>query len=215
VTNENPAGAAVVRPGGTEFGGGDPRQYNVPLSVLGVKRSGWATLASIALVAFVVAAAFAWRSLTGGGTSGCTLAVDGSHYHFDREQIANAQTITLEASTLGLPHHAVTVALAAALQESQLHNLRSGDRDSVGLFQQRPSQGWGSPAQLVDTHYAASAFLRALVSVKGWQTLPVNDAAQRVQHSATPTAYGQWEEVARGLARFETGEVAGGLTCSP
>jgi len=114
-----------------------------------------------------------------------------------------------------MSHHAVTVALAAALQESRLHDLRSGDRDSVGLFQQRPSQGWGTPAQLVDTRYAASAFLRALAAVDGWLNLSVNDAAQRVQHSATPTAYGQWESEARALARFETAEITGALTCSP
>jgi len=180
-----------------------------------VRRSVWVPVASIVLAAFVVGAVLVWRSIAAGGTSGCTLTADGSSYHLDREQVTNAQTIAAEASTLGMSHHAVTVALAAALQESRLHNLRSGDRDSVGLFQQRPSQGWGTPAQLVDTRYAASAFLRALAVVDGWQNLSVNDAAQRVQHSATPTAYGQWESEARALARFETAEITGALTCSP
>jgi len=194
---------------------GDPRRREVTRNVRGVRRSVWFTIASIVLVAFLAGAVFAWRRFSGSTTSGCTLAVDGAHYHLDREQVANAQTIAAQATALGLPHHAVTVALAAALQESRLHNLRSGDRDSVGLFQQRPSQGWGAAAQLVDARYAASAFLRALVSVNGWQNLSVNDAAQRVQHSATPTAYGHWESEARALARFETGEVGGSLSCSP
>jgi len=167
------------------------------------------------LVALLAAAVFVWRSIGAGGASGCTLTVDGSSFHLDHEQVANAQTIAAEATALGLPHHAVTVALAAALQESQLHNVRSGDRDSVGLFQQRPSQGWGSAAQLIDTRYAAAAFLRALAALDGWQTMSVNDAAQRVQHSATPTAYGRWEAEARALARVETGEITGALTCSP
>jgi hypothetical protein len=169
---------------------------------------------SILILASVIGAIFVWRSL-GISRTGCTLAVDGSHYHLDHAQVANAQTIAAEASTLGMPHHAVTVAIAAAFQESQLHNLRSGDRDSVGLFQQRPSQGWGTSAQLVDTGYAAAAFLRALSQVDGWQSLSVDDAAQRVQHSATPTAYAQWEPEARALARVETGELTGALTCAP
>ena len=180
-----------------------------------MRRNLWVPLVPVVLVVLAVGAVLVGRSHGAGGTSGCTLAADGARYHLDREQIANAQTITVEASRLGLPHHAVTVALAAALQESQLRDLRSGDRDSVGLFQQRPSQGWGSPAQLADTHYAATAFFRALASVDGWQDLSINDAAQRVQHSATPTAYSQWEAEARALARFETGEVTGTLTCSP
>jgi hypothetical protein len=180
-----------------------------------MRRNVWIPMASVAVVTLLIAAVLTWRMIGAGGASGCTLAVDGSSFHLDREQIANAQTIAAEASALGLPHHAVTVALAAALQESHLHDLRSGDRDSVGLFQQRPSQGWGTPAQLVDPRYAASAFLRALAALGSWQSLSVNDAAQRVQHSATPTAYGRWETEARALARVETGEITGALTCSP
>jgi hypothetical protein len=143
----------------------------------------------------------------------CTVAVDGHTYGIDRDQAANAQTINQAAASLGLPHHAVTVALAAAFQESTLHNLAHGDRDSIGLFQQRPSQGWGTPAQLLDTAYASDAFLRALSRVPGWESMPVGEAAQHVQHSATPNAYAKWEGEARALARAVTGEVAGGLSC--
>jgi hypothetical protein len=112
-----------------------------------------------------------------------------------------------------MPDHAVTVALATALQESQLHNLDYGDRDSLGLFQQRPSQGWGSPAQVQDPVHAARAFYSHLRRVRGWQALPLTVAAQRVQRSAAPAAYAQWEDAARQLARALTGEVPAGLAC--
>ena len=88
------------------------------------------------------------------------------------------------AKRRGLPNHAVTVALAAALQESKLYNVNYGDRDSVGIFQQRPSQGWGTPAQLIDPAYAANAFYSHLEKIPTWRTLEVAKAAQLVQHSA-------------------------------
>jgi hypothetical protein len=106
------------------------------------------------------------------------------------------------------------VALATALQESKLHNYPFGDRDSLGLFQQRPSQGWGKPVQLLTPAYAAEAFYRHLAQVDGWQTLPVAAAAQAVQHSADGAAYAQWEETARATARALTGEVPHGMTCN-
>jgi len=105
---------------------------------------------------------------------------------------------------LGLADHAVSVALATALQESKLRNLNYGDRDSLGLFQQRPSQGWGPPAKILVPRLAAAAFSTRLRSVPGWQTLPVADAAQAVQHSASAAAYAPWETEARLLARTLT-----------
>jgi hypothetical protein len=141
------------------------------------------------------------------------VTIDGSSYGLDRDQVANAQTIAQAAASLGLPHHAVTIALAAAFQESVLHNLDRGDRDSVGLFQQRPSQGWGTPTELLDTTYSSTAFLRALSRVPGWESMPVTAAAQRVQRSAAPDAYANWENEARTVARAVTGEVLGALTC--
>jgi hypothetical protein len=167
----------------------------------------------VVLVAGVGLAAFVVVRNAGQPGPACTLSVDGHTYGLDREQAANAQTISRSAAGLGLSHHAVTVALAAAFQESGLHDLTHGDRDSVGLFQQRPSQGWGTPAQLVDTTYASDAFLRALSRVSGWAFMSVAEAAQRVQHSAAPDAYGKWEVEARALARAVTGEIPGALTC--
>lgn len=131
----------------------------------------------------------------------------------DADQAANATTVAAVARRLGLPDHAVTIALAAALQESKLRNLPYGDQDSVGLFQQRPSQGWGTEAQIMSPRYAATSFYTRLVTVTGWETLPVTDAAQAVQRSAAPDAYARWEGEARLLARALTGEVPAGFAC--
>jgi hypothetical protein len=128
-------------------------------------------------------------------------------------QAQNASIIAAVALRKGMPDHAVTVALAASLQETQLRNLPYGDLDSLGLFQQRPSQGWGTPAQIMDPNFSTSAFYDHLVQVNGWQTIAVTQAAQLVQRSATPTAYAQWENEARSLARTLTGEVTAGLSC--
>jgi hypothetical protein len=103
--------------------------------------------------------------------------------------------------------------LATAVQESKLRNLDYGDSDSVGLFQQRPSQGWGSKEQILVPTYAAGKFFDALVKVPGWQTLPVARAAQAVQHSAFPDAYGSWEPRATALSAALTGQTTGQLSC--
>lgn len=145
----------------------------------------------------------------------CVAKISNERYSLTVAQANNAKTIAEIGLQDGLPHHAVTVALAAALQESQLRNLPGGDRDSVGLFQQRPSQGWGTPAQLKDPRYAAAAFYRALGRVSGWPTMSVTDAAQRVQRSATPEAYANWEAEARVLARILTREVPETIACHP
>jgi hypothetical protein len=146
-------------------------------------------------------------------TPTCVATVGTVSYPLDPAQAANATTIAAVGKRLGLPDHAVTVALAAALQESGLRNLDGGDRDSLGLFQQRPSQGWGSPADIMVPRLSAEAFYRHLEQVPDWETLSVTDAAQAVQQSAAPDAYAQQEAEARLLARVLTGEVAAGLTC--
>ena len=139
---------------------------------------------------------------------------DGKSDTLDREQAANAGSIAAAAGTVGLPHHAVTIGIAAALQESGLHNLAYGDRDSLGLFQQHPSRGSGCSAQILDPHFAATSFFRQLAKIEGWSAMTVSDAAQQVQHSAQPRAYAAWEHEARALARATTGELPGALTCS-
>jgi hypothetical protein len=147
--------------------------------------------------------------------TGCNFASTATSAQFSitPAQAQNAAIISAVAMRKGMPDHAVTVALAASLQETQLQNLPYGDLDSVGLFQQRPSQGWGTSAQIMDPNYAASAFYDHLAQVPGWQTMAVTDAAQLVQHSATPDAYANWETEARSLATALTGEVAAGLSC--
>lgn len=168
----------------------------------------------VALIA--VGGVLAVRAVLHGGAAAppiCYVGDPRTGYVLDPEQAANAATVAAVGKREGLPDHAVTVALAAALQETKLRNLAYGDRDSLGIFQQRPSQGWGSPAQLVRPAFAAQAFYRHLQQVQGWQQLPVAEAAQAVQHSADGSAYGGWEEQARAIARALTGEEPGGLTC--
>jgi hypothetical protein len=131
----------------------------------------------------------------------------------DLEQAANATTIAAVGKRRGLPDRAVTVALAAALQESGLRNLDYGDRDSLGLFQQRPSQGWGTAADIMNPRYAADAFYSRLSQVTNWQALAVKDAAQAVQRSADADAYAKWEDEARILALALTGQSADALAC--
>jgi hypothetical protein len=144
----------------------------------------------------------------------CKVTVAAVSYSLDLEQAANATTIAAVGKRLGLADHAVTIALAAALQESKLHNVDYGDLDSVGLFQQRPSQGWGTRQQILVPRYAAEVFYRHLAAVDGWTTMAVTTAAQAVQHSAAPDAYAQWEGEARVLAVALTGETPTGLTCN-
>jgi hypothetical protein len=129
------------------------------------------------------------------------------------DQAAIAATIAGVAARDRLPRQAVIIAYAAALQESQLHDLDYGDRDSVGVFQQRPSQGWGTTAELEDPVYAATRFFAALVRVPRYTKLPIDQAAQDVQHSADGAAYGQWTEVASLLAGYFTGAQPAGVSC--
>jgi murein DD-endopeptidase MepM/ murein hydrolase activator NlpD len=109
------------------------------------------------------------------------------------EQVADAATVIAVGQALQVPARGLVVAVATAMQESQLINLHGGADDSIGLFQQRPSQGWGTPAQLHDPQYAATKFYQKLKTIDGWQAMPLTEAAQRVQVSAYPDAYAKWE----------------------
>jgi murein DD-endopeptidase MepM/ murein hydrolase activator NlpD len=120
---------------------------------------------------------------------------------WNTEQLSNASTIITVGAERGIPARGWIIALATAMQESRLRNLPGGDRDSIGLFQQRPTQGWGTPAQLRDTSYAGGKFYDKLITVTGWQTMPVTQAAQAVQHSAYPDAYAKWENDATQLVQ--------------
>ncbi|MFJ2819977.1 hypothetical protein ACIO7M_02525 [Streptomyces toxytricini] len=161
-----------------------------------------------------------FQSMGGGGAPHCTAADsagDGSpggsrrSYDMTPEQAANAATIAAVGVAKGLPDRAVTIALATAMQESALRNLDHGDRDSLGLFQQRPSQGWGTPEQIRDPVYSAGIFYDRLVKVKGYSRLPLTEAAQKVQLSGYPQAYAKHEPDAAVLTAAFAG--AGELTC--
>src|SRR5215475_8507177 len=144
----------------------------------------------------------------------CTAQTATGTVTLDTTQIANAATIAAVGIRRAMPDQAIVIALATAMQESKLENLDGGDRDSIGLFQQRPSQGWGTPENLADPRYAAGMFYEALNKVKGWQTMRVTEAAQRVQRSAYPEAYEQWETSATVLAQALVGKAPGALACS-
>jgi hypothetical protein len=134
----------------------------------------------------------------------------------DPDQAAVASTMVGVVLQRNLPERAAVLALAGALQESKLENLPAGagDRDSVGVLQQRPSQGWGTEAQLSDVHFATGAFLTAVVKVDGWQTRPLTDVVQAVQVSAVPEGYAQHEPKAQALADALTGKNPAGISCS-
>lgn len=129
------------------------------------------------------------------------------------DQTDNAALITAIATRRQLPARAATIALATAFQESKLRNIEYGDRDSLGLFQQRPSQGWGTEEQVLDPVYATHAFYDVLVTIEGYETLTVTDAAQRVQRSAFPNAYADHEQMARAFSSALTGYSRASLTC--
>ena len=143
----------------------------------------------------------------------CTTKVNGLSVVLTATQARNASLISAIAVHRGMPAHAATIALAAALQESKLYNLRGGDRDSLGLFQQRPSQGWGTPQEILDPVHATNAFYDALARVPGYADLPVTVAAQRVQRSGYPSAYAVYEGDARALASALTGFSPAAFAC--
>ncbi len=130
-------------------------------------------------------------------------AIDGTV--LDSTQLADAQLIYDVSASLQLPQQAAVIAIATAMQESSLVNIDHGTSDSLGLFQQRPSQGWGTPAQIMDPVYASTRFYQALEQVPDWQSLPLTVAAQDVQHSSHPGAYAQWEQLAQDLIATFTG----------
>lgn len=147
----------------------------------------------------------------------CTAVVGSQTAELATDQAVNASLITAVAVQRGLPPRAASIALATAMQESKLRNIDHGDQagpDSRGLFQQRPSQGWGTEAQVMDPYYAANAFYNALVKVPDYESLEITDAAQRVQRSAYPDAYAQHEDMGRFFASGLTGQSPEAVHCT-
>ena len=146
---------------------------------------------------------------------GCQAGSGTSAVSLDPQQASIAATIAAVAASERLPARAVTVAYATAMQESHMHNLHYGDQDSVGVFQQRPSEGWGTASELEDPVYATGKFFGALIRVPGWLDLPVDQAAQAVQHSADGSAYTQYDLMAATLTSAYTGQRAHAVWCWP
>lgn len=126
------------------------------------------------------------------------------------EQLGNAGLIIQVGQQLAIPAYGLQIAIATAMQESGLRNLPYGDRDSLGLFQQRPSMGWGTPEQIMDPRYSSTMFYTRLQAIPGWQDMQLWEAAQAVQRSGFPLAYQRWAQLAAELVQ----KLSGGLTCT-
>jgi len=169
-----------------------------------------------ALVVVAVMVGLAWDTENKGVPlvpGQCTVA--GLSMTLTAEQVANAATIAAVGRERGLSERAVVIALATAQQESRLRNLDYGDRDSLGLFQQRPSQGWGTEAEVQDPVYAANKFYDGLVKVSNWETGRLTEIAQSVQLSGFPEAYQQWSEMAEKLAAAQISDLPDQIVCVP
>ena len=174
-------------------------------------------------VAFVVliaagVGAFWWlrgRGLTEPvpGQQRCVATVNNRSTVVDLDQAHFASIIAGVSVRRGLPPRAASIALATAYQETGIRNLDYGDLDSVGLFQQRPSQGWGTKQQVMDPYYATGKFYDALVKINDWESDDINDVAQKVQNSGHPEAYRDHEADARVLASALTGQSTAGFSC--
>src|SRR4051794_29053227 len=181
-----------------------------------VRRRG-AVVAGVVVLALL--AVLGWVALRGKDVlpflapDQCTADVGDHTVVLDPSQARYAGLIAAIAVERGLPARAASIALAAAYQESDLRNLRGGDRDSAGLFQQRPSQGWGSADEVRDPVYATNAFYDALLRVEGYEQLEITVAAQEVQKSGFPDAYADHEADARALASALTGNSPDGFSC--
>ena len=185
------------------------------------RRGGWrrriVLLLALAMVAGAIytAVGFLQRSETL-VTERCTATGAGGE-DLATDQAANAALISAVAVRRGLPARAASIALATAMQESKIRNIGHGDQagpDSRGLFQQRPSQGWGTEAEVMEPYHATNAFYDALVKIPGYEVIPITQAAQEVQRSAYPGAYAQHEAMARAFASSLTGYTPQGIDCS-
>lgn len=151
-----------------------------------------------------------WTALIGAGGGSAPGTTYGS---LSEEQRRNARTIIGVGKGAGVPSYGWVIALATSMQESTLLNINYGDRDSLGLFQQRTSQGWGTEAQILDPVLSSKAFYGVashtsnpgLLDISGWQSMSVTRAAQAVQRSCCPDAYAKWESLARDIVAHESG----------
>jgi cell wall-associated NlpC family hydrolase len=164
-----------------------------------------AGLVAVVLFSTAVAVAVSSGGCTGDGGPGGGSQQVGTAV-FSAEQMTNGQTITSVTQARALPERAAVIAVTAALVESGLRNTTAGDRDSLGLFQERPSQDWGSPEDILNPVYATAKFLDHLVAVPHWADLSPGAAEQAVERSAYPGRYAPQEPAAAQIVRrFWTG----------
>lgn len=182
------------------------------IAVAAVFGLGMAGLISVPLLMVMGTAAVSTDD-TESGTSACgpVATIAGQTVTLDDDQLNNARTIIQTGQSLKVPHRGLVVAVAAALQESTLQNLDWGDRDSVGLFQQR--NAWGSTSERTDPATAAAMFYQGgrngqpgLLAINDWSSMPITRAADSVQRSAFPLAYAKWESLATSLVQSVIGE---------
>jgi hypothetical protein len=146
-------------------------------------------------------------------SEGCEVKVGGHSVSLTLEQAENVALMAAISVQRGMPARAASIAIATSAQESKLYNIEHGDRDSIGLFQQRPSQGWGTRQQILNPYYSINTFYDALARVDGYESMEITEAAQLVQRSAFPNAYADHEADARVLASALTGNSPGAFTC--
>jgi hypothetical protein len=175
-------------------------------------------IVALALLGMLAVGAFFWLRNRGAtepipGQERCVATAGGRSVAVDLDQAHFASIIVGISVRRELAPRAASIALATVYQETGIRNLEGGDRDSVGLFQQRPSQGWGTAKQLRDPYYATNAFYDALIKIDGWESADITEVAQRVQRSAYPEAYRDHEEDARVLASALTGNSPAGFRC--
>jgi hypothetical protein len=175
-------------------------------------------LVALALVIVLGVGAFTWLRQRGlaapmPGQERCVITANGRSVVLDLDQAHYTSIITGLSVRRGLPARAASIAMATVYQETGIRNLDYGDRDSVGLYQQRPSMDWGTVKQIMDPYYSTGKFYDALVKIKGWRTGDINDVAQQIQRSGFPEAYRDHEADARVLASVFTGNSPAGLTC--
>jgi murein DD-endopeptidase MepM/ murein hydrolase activator NlpD len=187
------------------------RRVLIGVAVVGVL----AMAAAVVVPMVMLSVMFGEADISGGRISDCSIDDTGvTVSDLNEDQLANARTVITVGETLKVPSRGLVVAIAAAMQESGLRNLHYGDRDSQGLFQQRPSAGWGTNGEVTDPSYAARAFFggpksptdnSGLLDIRRWKSMAVWEAAQRVQRSAFPLAYARHEALATRVVNRLTG----------
>ena len=177
------------------------------------RRTLWVTAGALVVIGIGVVVAMSNDRRPALISENCIASANGVSHALAPDQASNAALISAVAVRREMPARAATIAIATAIQESKLRNIDYGDRDSVGLFQQRPSQGWGTVEEILDPVYSANAFYDALARIDDYESMEITEAAQEVQRSGFPEAYADHEPEGRAFASALTGHSPAALTC--